>query len=149
MSHKFLTDIYSVWAAGAMEPVHILSSLPVPLALAWITLIGGGDKLGKSAMAGQVLFDAARHDANLTVLIACPEMPAARILDRQVSRLAGIPALDIEKHLTTLDDVPRLLAAREEIRKLGPQIAFLDPPFTVEHITAEARLIGARLVLVD
>src|SRR4051812_13161641 len=73
------------WPAGA----GLLARFPLGPGL--VCLVGGPPGAGKTALANQLVIDAARLSSDLRVLVSCCEVPAAVLLDRTLSRLSGVP----------------------------------------------------------
>ena len=104
-----------------------------------VMLLGGSPGAGKTCLAMQWVIDAMRIDPELRVLVANVESSPGVLLDRQLSRLSGIP-LDVirdrrldEQHggrLADAFDVPCNLGSRPPV--------FLLSPFNLENVAATA-----------
>lgn len=132
-----------VWAGGSGE----LATVPMGPAL--VTLIGGAPGAGKSALAGQLVIDAARLNPELRVAWCSVEMDAGVLLDRQAARLSGIPAGTIRHRRFGPEHAERLDAAFATLGDVLPRIAFVEPPYELGNIAATADAFGARLLVLD
>jgi replicative DNA helicase len=114
-----------------------------------VVLIGAPPGAGKTAAALQIVVGALQNHPDLRAIVACVEMSAADLLGRVVARLAGVGVSQIaDKTLTPVEKgkVKKALALH------GPtlaRLAFLDPPFTLEHLADAATEFEATLHCVD
>ena len=120
-----------------------------PLRPGELTMLGAPPGAGKTTLAVTLAVDALRAHAGLKCLIANVEMPADRLLARQLARLSGIPLSDIEEHRPGTTDRPGWLDACATLDAVGDRLAFLDGPFSVEHLGGAGLQFEPELVVVD
>ncbi len=117
-----------------------------------ITLIGGPPGAGKTALGMSGTFDALTANQELRAVVVNVEMSANCLLDRQLSRFSGVPLnLVQERPLSALSDEKkeRIRFGLERMHKVLPRVAFLRPPFSIEHLAMAADAFGAKAVLLD
>ncbi len=114
-----------------------------------VVLLGGAPGAGKTALAMQWVVDAMRIDDSLRVLVANVESSPAVLLDRQLSRLSGIPLAVIRKRELTDAHGERLASAFEILDTVGERLAFLESPFSLPNVAAAADATDAKLIVID
>lgn len=114
-----------------------------------VMLLGGAPGAGKTALAMQWIVDALRIDDSLRVLVANVESSPSVLLDRQLSRLSGIPLNVIRDRQLTDAHGDRLAGAFEILDMVAERLAFLSPPFTLPNVAAAADDMGANLLVLD
>jgi replicative DNA helicase len=114
-----------------------------------VTLIGGAPGAGKTAFVMQGVTDALRITPTLRALVCNIEMPAGVLLDRQLSRLAGIDLGTIRHRRFTAEHADRLDQALNTLETLADRLCFVRPPFTLENVAAAADAFHADLLLLD
>jgi replicative DNA helicase len=157
MTAKFISggDALSVWQGellgGVAKPRWHLGDgfESVEVGPELVVLLGGPPAGGKTALAMQWAFDAMRIDGSLRVLVANVESSPAVLLERQLSRLSGIPLDVIRKRELTEAHGERLAAAFEILESVGDQLTFLQAPFSLENIAAAADATDSKLILID
>ena len=114
-----------------------------------VMLLGGAPGAGKTCLAMQWVVDAMRIDPELRVLVANVESSPGVLLDRQLSRLSGIP-LDVirDRRLTEHHD-RRLSAAFDTLDLVSERLTFLSMPFSLENVAATADATDSKLILLD
>ena len=114
-----------------------------------VTLFGGAPGAGKTAFTMQAACDALRLTPTLRALVANVEMPPSVLLDRQLARLAGIPAELIRRR--TAGRFARRAARRRlaTLESFADRLAFVRPPFTLDNVAAAADAFDAGLLLLD
>lgn len=120
-----------------------------PLGPELVTLIGGAPGAGKSALANQLAFDAARLSSKLRVLITCCEMPTAVLLNRQLARLSGVPYARIRDRALTDVDRKAIGTGFATMDALRDRIAFHTGPFELSAIAEAADCSDTDLLLID
>ncbi len=123
----------------------------LPLQRKGITTIGGQTGSGKTAAAIQVLVDAMRVEEQLSLrlFIANVEMPPERIIERQLSRLAGVDHTALQRRTYHDHQLPSIEAARDELRPVLQRTRFMPPPFTISGFVAGAKEFDSDLVCCD
>lgn len=114
-----------------------------------VTLLGGAPGSGKTAFTMQAVCDALRLTPSLRVLVCNVEMPPSVLLDRQLARLAGIPASLIRYRLLTDAHGAQLDAGLAAMEGFADRLAFLRPPFDLANVAAAADDFGAGLLVLD
>lgn len=103
-----------------------------------ITLIGGAPGGGKTAFVMQSVVDALRLNPTLQAVICNIEMPAEVLLDRQLSRLSGVP-LDFIRYRTLNEHhSDRIDAALTTLAGVADRLCFVRPPFDLANVAATA-----------
>lgn len=111
-----------------------------------VTVIGGRPSMGKTALAGQIAFDVARHfqaqpgPRPLTVVFFQAEISGWQLLLREVVRKSGVPAHRIKSGYLTETDRLAIAAARGEIESLPITINDTHAISTVQVINELKRL---------
>lgn len=151
-----LSDLIGGWAEDVLNgrPPPRWPAGPGPLARfplgpGLITLLGGPPASGKTALANQLAIDAARLNGELRVLLTCCEMPPAVLLDRTLSRLAGVPYRAIRGREVTADQRPAVAAGMATLNEIGPRVAFHTGPFDLAAVAESADGCGADLIVID
>jgi replicative DNA helicase len=114
-----------------------------------VTLIGGAPGAGKTAFAMQCVVDALRLTPTLRALVCNIEMPAAVLLDRQLSRLSGIDVQSIRYRKLDAAHADRLDQAMNTLETLAERLCFVRPPFDLENVAASADAFDAGLLVLD
>jgi len=114
-----------------------------------IVLLGGAPGVGKTALATQLVVDALRLTPELRALVVNIEMGPAALLDRQLARLSGVPLSVIAKRQLGPEHAERIERGLATLASIADRLAFLGPPFDLEHIAAAADDFGARLLVLD
>lgn len=161
---KFITasDAFATWKSDILSgksPTFYriaergpLSKLEIGPKL--VTLFGGAPGAGKTAFVCQAVVDAMRLDENLRAVVCNVEMGPDVLLDRQLSRLSGVPLTNIRHRNLGSEHADRIAIGFEAIESINPRLCFVRPPFTLENIAATvdefAPLTGAddRLLIV-
>jgi replicative DNA helicase len=131
------------WAAGAGPLARF------PLGPGLVALIGGPPATGKTAFANQLVFDAVRLNPELKALVTCCEMPPPVLLDRQLSRLSGVPYARIRERGLTEADLPAVNTALATLNKIRDRLAFHVGPFDLSAVAEAADGCDADLIVVD
>lgn len=122
--------LYRIADSGPLTDIEIGPKL--------ITLFGGAPGAGKTAFVMQSCFDALRLNPSLRVVVCNVEMPPEILLERQLSRLSGVP-LDIIRH-RRIDEshAERVDAGFESMTEVVERLAFVRPPFELANVAAVA-----------
>lgn len=114
-----------------------------------VLLLGGAPNAGKTALAGQLLFDAMRLNEDLRAVVANVEMSAAALLERQLARISGISLTTLRERQTTLAEAESLERGLATLEPLCERLVFLRPPFSVDNLAKAADDIEADVLLCD
>jgi replicative DNA helicase len=121
---------FRVADAGPMAGIEIGPKL--------ITLIGGAPGSGKTAFIMQCVFDALRLSPTLRAVVCNIEMPPEVLLDRQLSRLSGVPLKAIRYRQLSAIHADRIDAGMNAIETIADRFCFVRSPFTLENVAATA-----------
>lgn len=151
-----LADLLTDWSGDVLNgrpPVRWPSGpgplAEFPLGPGLVTLVGGPPGSGKTALAGQLALDAARLNADLRVLVTCCEVPPPVLLDRQLSRLSGVPYALIRDRALTPADHPAVGSAFATLAGLSDRVTFHTGPFDLAAVAESADGCEADLLVVD
>jgi len=114
-----------------------------------VVLLGGAPGAGKTALAMQWVVDALRIDESLRVLVANVESSPNVLLDRQLSRLSGVPLNLIRDRALTETHGERLADAFEILESVADRLTFLTSPFSLPNVAATADATDSRLIVID
>jgi replicative DNA helicase len=114
-----------------------------------VTLFGGAPGAGKTAFTMQAVVDALRLTPTLRALVCNVEMPPRVLLDRQLARLSGIDLATIRYRRFDDRHTDRLDQALHTLELLADRLAFVQPPFTLDNISASADTFRADLLVLD
>lgn len=103
-----------------------------------ITLIGGAPGAGKTAFIMQGVCDALRLNESLRAVVCNIEMPPSVLLDRQLSRLSGVPLRFIRYRRFEPEHIERIDAAFEVIESIVDRLCFVKPPYDLANVAATA-----------
>ncbi len=109
----------------------VLAGIPVGPGL--VTLLGGKPGLGKTALVMQIALDAIRANEQLTAVVISVEMTHEVLLDRQLSRLSGVPLTDITNRQVD-NHMDRIETGINVLEAISERLIFVDEPFGVENI---------------
>lgn len=101
-----------------------------------ISLFAGAPGAGKTAFTLQFCLEALRLNPMLRVVIANVEMSATSLLERQLSRLSGVPLSIIRHRKIEAEHADRIDAAFELMAAVVDRLAFCRSPFTLENVAA-------------
>lgn len=120
-----------------------------PLAREHVTVLGGREGAGKTAAAMQFLVDAMILDPELRVAIANVEVPPHVLLDRTVSRLAGVPYSVVRDRTYRGERREAVLAAADDLVGMRDRLHWISGPYTTQRVRAQAAAVGADVVCMD
>lgn len=151
-------DVFAGWRSDLLsgkpptlypvaEPGNPLAHVEIGPGL--VTLFGGSPGAGKTALVMQLVVDALRLTPTLRSLVANVEMPAAALLDRQMSRLSGIDLHAIRHRKLSAEHGERVAVGMNTMAEFVPRLAFSRPPFTLDNIARSADAFGADLLVLD
>jgi len=122
--------LYRIAEAGPLTKIEIGPKL--------ITLFGGGPGAGKTAFVMQSICDALRIDSALRVVCCNIEMPPEVLLERQLSRLSGVPLNVIRNRQIDAEHADRIDAGLNMLAAFADRLAFVRPPFDLANVAATA-----------
>lgn len=131
------------WPSGS----GALSNFPLGPGL--MTLLGGPPGAGKTAIANQLVFDAVRLNPGLKVLVTCCEMSPSVLLDRQLSRLSGVPYTLIRDRRLTAEHHTAVNIGLATLSEIRTRLGFLTGAFDLAGVTAAGDGFDADLILID
>ena len=131
------------WAAGKGALARF------PLGPGLLTLLGGQPGAGKTSIANQLVFDAVRLDPSLRALVTCCESASALLLDRQLSRLSGVPYTLIRERRVTPEHQTAIAVGLATLNEIRNRLAFYTGPFDLGAIAEAADGFEADLLLID
>ena len=114
-----------------------------------VVLLGGAPGAGKTALSMQWVIDALRIDGELRALVANVESSPTVLLDRQLSRLSGIPLSTIRDRQLTEAHGERLADAFGILGDIAEQLTFLTAPFSLPNVAAAADATDSKLIVID
>ena len=114
-----------------------------------LILLGGPPGTGKTAALLQAGIDLLRLNDGARLLVANVEMPAMLLAERIVSRLAAVPLTAIADRTLTPDQRDRVQMAVDALGPIAGRLAFLGPPFALEHVAAAADSFSANVMILD
>jgi replicative DNA helicase len=114
-----------------------------------IILVGGAPGAGKTCLIQQWVFDGLSLDPALRVVVCNVEMSPSRLLDRQLSRLSGVPLTAIRRRQVVPDDYGKLNRGLMQIEQVVPRLGFIRAPYTLDQIAEAADAHAADLIVLD
>lgn len=132
-----------LWPVGAGELARL------ELGPGLVTLTGGAPGAGKTAFTMQLVTDALRLTPTLRALVCNIEMPAAVLLDRQLSRLSGVDLSTIRHRRFTAAHAERIDQGLHTLEAIAERLAFCRPPFDLANVAASADAFRADLLVLD
>ncbi|MFO0804347.1 MAG: DnaB-like helicase C-terminal domain-containing protein [Gemmataceae bacterium] len=114
-----------------------------------LILLGGAPGGGKTAALLQVGIDLLRMNEAAKLLVANVEMVPAMLVDRIVSRLSAVPLTAITDRTLTRDELERVRAAVGALAPVAGRLAFLNAPYSLEHVAAAGTDFAANVMILD
>ena len=114
-----------------------------------IVLIGAPPGAGKTALVMQLAAGILQRHSDVRAVVGNAEMSPADLLAKIAARLAGLPVAAVaDKTLTAAqkDKLRKALAAHKSVLE---RLAFLDAPYTLDHLAGTLDGFGATLAVVD
>lgn len=157
MTPNFTTgaDLFGAWLTdltSGTPPVRFALEAPfAPLDIrpGRMVLFGGAPGSGKTAALMQIAIDLLRLNPAARLLIANVEMSPTLLLERVASRLAAVPLTSIMNRVTTADELDRVRAAVASLGAVASRLAFLNPPYSLEHVAAAGTEFAANVLMLD
>lgn len=114
-----------------------------------LILFGGAPGSGKTAALVQMGIDLLRMNESARLLVANVEMAPTLLVERVASRLSAVPLTAIADRTLTDGQLERMRAAVNSLAPVAGRLAFLDPPFALEHVAAAGTAFDANLLALD
>lgn len=114
-----------------------------------VVLVGGLPGGGKTALAMQLTIDALRATPALRAVVASVEMAVPTLLDRQLSRLAGVPLDAIAHRQLDGAHAERIDKGLATLETVADRLAFVDAPYGLSNIAAVADDFRGELLVLD
>ena len=148
-------DLFGSWFAEVERgepPVRFTLADPfaaVDVRPARLILFGGAPGGGKTAALLQMGIDLLRLNESARLLVANVEMSPALLVDRIASRLSAVPVNAIADRTLTPDQRDRVRAAVKALEPVADRLAFLNPPYSLEHVAAAGTAFKANVLILD
>lgn len=130
------TNAQEPWGSFAFRPGEVMAIAAPP-------------GKGKTALVSQATVDALRLHGNASCLVANVEMSPKTILARQISRLSGVPYEEIARRDVLPGQHQHIDNAFATLESIGDRMAFMGPPFSIEHIVEAVAEMQPKIVVVD
>jgi len=130
------------WTAGA--PFETLDVRP-----GRVLLFGAPPGAGKTTLALQLVSDLLAAYPALRAVVANVETAPPVLLDKLLSRLAGVDLTALMNRMLLDDERARIDAALRDRADVLARLAFMPGPFTVPNLFEGMRTFDARLAVVD
>jgi replicative DNA helicase len=114
-----------------------------------VLLLGGAPGAGKTALVGQMIFDALRLNEELSAVIGNVEMSPAVLLERQLARVSGIPLGMLRERQVGAAEAERLERGIATLEPLCERLTFLKPPFSLQNLADTSDAQEADLIVCD
>lgn len=124
------------WGSFAFRPGDVMAIAAPPA-------------MGKTAFISQAAVDALRLHPEASALIANVEMPPKTILERQIARLSGVPYEEIARREILPGQHQYIDNAFATLESIGDKMAFMGPPFSVEHIVEAVAEMKPKILVLD
>lgn len=130
------------WCAGT--PFDALDLRP-----GRVLMIGAPPAVGKTTLALQVVFGMLGNHPKLRAVVGNVEMPPAALVEKLLAHLSGVPLDAIQNRELLAAERRRVEAAVAANADRLARLGFLDPPFTLAHLTAAMVASEARFAVID
>lgn len=155
-SYQTAADVFDTWRdalfSGTAPPLYLLGSSSlgnVELGPGRVLLVGGVPGGGKTALAMQLTLDALRSATELRAIVANVEMSPSVLLDRQLSRLSGVPLTAISKRMLGAEHAERIDRGLATLESIADRLAFVGAPYGLDNIALSADAFSAELIVLD
>lgn len=149
------SDLFGSWFAdieGGEPPTRYKLAEPfagLDVRPGRMILFGGPPGAGKTAALVQLAVDLIRLNDVARVLVANVEMVPALLVDRIVSRLSAVPLATIADRILTEEELRRVRATVTALEPVADRLAFLNPPYSLEHVAAAGSAFEANVMVLD
>ncbi len=114
-----------------------------------LILFGGAPGSGKTAALVQMGIDLLRLNESARLLVANVEMSPPLLVDRIVSRLSAVPLKTIADRTLTPAELERVRIAMKTLEPVANRLAFLNAPYSLEHVVAAGEAFDANVLMID
>lgn len=114
-----------------------------------LILLGGAPGGGKTAAMLQVGIDLLRQNESARLLLANVEISPTQLVERIASRLSGVPLTAIANRRLTINQQERMQVVLNTLDSVAARLAFLHPPFALEHVAAAGTAFDANVLALD
>jgi len=114
-----------------------------------IVAVAAPPAMGKTALLTQMAVDALRLNASASCLFCNVEMSPKTILERQISRLSGVMYEQIARRSILLGEHREIDRAFATLESIGDRMAFMGPPFSIEHVVEAVAEVQPRILVLD
>jgi len=114
-----------------------------------LMLFGGAPGGGKTAALLHFGTDLLRLNPSARLLVCNVEMHPSLLVDRIASRLSAVPLKAIMNRTLTPGELGRLRAVVAALGPLAGRLAFLNAPYSLEHVAEAATAFGADVLVLD
>ncbi|CAN5544893.1 DnaB-like helicase C-terminal domain-containing protein [soil metagenome] len=157
MTPNFTTaaDLFGSWFADVERgepPIRYRLSEPfdtLDVRPGRMILFGGAPGGGKTAALMQIGIDLLRGNDAARLLVANVEMTPGLLVDRIAARLAAVPLASIADRTLTPGELSRVKAAMQSLEPVAARLAFLQSPYSLEHVAAAGTAFGANVLILD
>jgi replicative DNA helicase len=157
MTPAFVTgaDLFGAWFSALERgepPVRFV--VPEPFAAldlrpGRLVLFGGAPGGGKTAALLQLGVELLRANESARLLVANVEMVPTLLVERIVARLAGVPLTALANRTLSAEQRDRVRLAVTTLGPVAARLAFLQPPYTLEHVAAVGTEFAANVLILD
>jgi hypothetical protein len=114
-----------------------------------IIVLSGGAGTGKTSLGMSCVFDVLHKRSDSRVVVCDVEMSAEELLEREVSRLSGVPLVAIQDRCLTHEQRRDVDEAHGRLQGVQDRLCIMPPPFDTFHILEAVEYFGADMLLVD
>lgn len=105
--------------------------------------------MGKTALISQMTFDALRLAPEARCLTVNVEMMPEVIIERQISRLSGVPYGEISGRKSLLGRDRQIEPALATLDSIGDRMFFMEPPYSIERVVKTVADVEATILVLD
>lgn len=157
MTPTFITaaDLFGTWYADVERrepPVRFTLAEPfaaLDVRPGRLLLFGGAPGSGKTAALMQMGVDMLRLNPSARLLVANVEMSPTLLVERIASRLSAVPLSAIADRTLIAGELERVRIAMKGLEPVAGRLAFLNAPYSLEHVAAAGTAFGANVLMID
>ena len=114
-----------------------------------VVLVGAPPGAGKTALVLQAAVGVLQNHSDVRAIVGNVEMSPTDLLARVTARLAGLPIERVTDKTLSAPEKERLRKTLAMNQSRLERMAFLDSPFTLDHLAGGLTDFGASLAVVD